>query len=38
VTERNPNIRIAAKVTSNHGAILKKDHAAVADAVRALTD
>ncbi|MEU8609218.1 alpha/beta hydrolase [Actinoplanes sp. NPDC048791] len=38
VTRRNPNIRIAAKVTSNHGAILKKDHAAVADAVRSIAD
>ncbi|NES15217.1 MULTISPECIES: alpha/beta fold hydrolase [Micromonospora] len=34
VTTRNPNIQIAAKVTSNHGAILKKDYAAVAEAVR----
>ena len=34
VTERNPNIRISAKVPSNHGAILKKDFRAVADAVR----
>ncbi|MCX5064689.1 alpha/beta hydrolase [Micromonospora lupini] len=34
VTARNPNIRIGAKVTSNHGAILKKDFAAVATAVR----
>ncbi|WP_377267833.1 alpha/beta fold hydrolase [Peterkaempfera sp. SMS 1(5)a] len=34
VTVRNPNIRIAAKVASNHGAILKKDFPAVADAVR----
>ncbi|MEH1163900.1 alpha/beta hydrolase [Micromonospora sp. CPCC 205539] len=34
VTARNPNIQIAAKVTSNHGAILKKDFAAVAEAVR----
>ncbi|SCE75495.1 alpha/beta hydrolase [Micromonospora chokoriensis] len=31
---RNPHIRIAAKVTSNHGAILKKDFRAVAEAVR----
>ncbi|MBU2670722.1 alpha/beta hydrolase [Actinoplanes bogorensis] len=31
---RNPHIRLAAKVTSNHGAILRKDFRAVADAVR----
>ncbi|MDI1463764.1 alpha/beta hydrolase [Catellatospora sp. KI3] len=34
VTERNPNIRISAKVASNHGAILGKDAPAVAAAVR----
>ncbi|WP_433315360.1 alpha/beta fold hydrolase [Micromonospora sp. CA-269861] len=34
VTARNPNITIGAKVASNHGAILKKDFRAVADAVR----
>jgi hypothetical protein len=34
VTERNPNIQISAKVSSNHGAILRKDFRAVADAVR----
>ena len=34
VFERNPNIRLSAKVASNHGAILKKDSPAVADAVR----
>ncbi|GAA0925310.1 alpha/beta hydrolase [Nonomuraea longicatena] len=34
VVERNPNIKISAKVPSNHGAILKKDFRAVADAVR----
>jgi pimeloyl-ACP methyl ester carboxylesterase len=34
VVERNPNIRISAKVASNHGAILRKDFRAVADAVR----
>jgi pimeloyl-ACP methyl ester carboxylesterase len=34
VVERNPNITISAKVPSNHGAILTKDFAAVADAVR----
>ncbi|MEV0531005.1 alpha/beta fold hydrolase [Kitasatospora sp. NPDC050463] len=34
VTERNPNIKISAKVASNHDMILKKDFAAVAKAVR----
>jgi pimeloyl-ACP methyl ester carboxylesterase len=34
VFERNPHIRLSAKVASNHGAILKKDFRAVADAVR----
>ncbi|MGW7424489.1 alpha/beta fold hydrolase [Streptomyces sp. NPDC054813] len=34
VFERNPNVRLSAKVASNHGAILKKDFRAVADAVR----
>ncbi|MEU6667175.1 alpha/beta hydrolase [Streptomyces sp. NPDC046727] len=34
VTARNPDIRISAKVASNHDAILKKDFRAVADAVR----
>jgi pimeloyl-ACP methyl ester carboxylesterase len=34
VFERNPNIRLSAKVPSNHGAILKKDFRAVAEAVR----
>lgn len=34
VLERNPNIRLSAKVASNHGAILKKDFTAVAGAVR----
>ena len=34
VTARNPNIRIAAKVAGHHGAILRKDFAAVAEAVR----
>ena len=34
VTGRNPNIRIHAKVTSNHGALLKKDFRAIAGAVR----
>jgi pimeloyl-ACP methyl ester carboxylesterase len=34
VTVRNPNIRISAKVASNHDAILRKDFHAVAEAVR----
>ncbi|CAM5742042.1 putative Haloalkane dehalogenase [Streptomyces afghaniensis 772] len=34
VTAQNPNIRIAAKVASNHGAILRKDFRAIADATR----
>ncbi|AZQ32282.1 alpha/beta hydrolase [Streptomyces cyaneochromogenes] len=34
VTARNPSIRISAKVDGNHGAILKKDFPAIADAVR----
>lgn len=34
VTARNPNLKVSAKVASNHGAILKKDFRAVADAVR----
>jgi pimeloyl-ACP methyl ester carboxylesterase len=34
VTARNPNIRIGAKVDSNHGAILKKDFPAIAASVR----
>ncbi|MEE6257850.1 alpha/beta hydrolase [Plantactinospora sonchi] len=34
VCARNPNIRLGAKVASNHGAILKKDFAAVAESVR----
>ncbi|MBB5136979.1 pimeloyl-ACP methyl ester carboxylesterase [Thermocatellispora tengchongensis] len=34
VTARNPNIRISAKVPSNHAAILRKDFRAVAEAVR----
>jgi pimeloyl-ACP methyl ester carboxylesterase len=37
VFERNPNIRLSAKVASNHGAILKKDFLAVAEAVREVT-
>ncbi|MFG2813147.1 alpha/beta fold hydrolase [Streptomyces sp. NPDC048410] len=34
VTARNPNIRITAKVASNHGALLKKDFGAIAETVR----
>jgi pimeloyl-ACP methyl ester carboxylesterase len=34
VVARNPNIKISAKVPSNHGAILKKDAPAIASAVR----
>ncbi|MFJ9948641.1 alpha/beta fold hydrolase [Kitasatospora sp. NPDC091207] len=34
VTARNPNIRVSAKVASNHGAVLKKDFRAVAEVVR----
>ncbi|MGW5435739.1 alpha/beta fold hydrolase [Nocardia asteroides] len=33
-TTRNPNIRIGAKVPSNHGALLRKDFGAIADSVR----
>ncbi|MGK8521433.1 alpha/beta fold hydrolase [Nocardia asteroides] len=34
VCDRNPNIRISAKVDSNHGAILRKDFRAITQAVR----
>nr|WSW57135.1 alpha/beta hydrolase [Streptomyces sp. NBC_00998] len=34
VVARNPNIRVSAKVASNHSKILRKDFRAVADAVR----
>ncbi len=34
VTARNPNVRIHAKVPSNHGALLKKDFPIIAGAVR----
>ena len=34
VTARNPDIKISAKVASNHGAILKKDFRAIAGAIR----
>jgi pimeloyl-ACP methyl ester carboxylesterase len=34
VTAHTPNVKISAKVTSSHGAILKKDFPAIAEAVR----
>jgi len=34
VTARNPNIHISTKVGSNHGAILRKEFPAIAEAVR----
>ena len=34
VTARDPNVQVSAKVASNHGAILKKDFRAIAEAVR----
>ncbi|MFI6503955.1 alpha/beta fold hydrolase [Nonomuraea typhae] len=34
VVERNPNIKISAKVASNHDHIVRKDFRAIADAVR----
>lgn len=34
VCARNPNINVSAKVASNHGAILRKDFRAIAEAVR----
>jgi pimeloyl-ACP methyl ester carboxylesterase len=34
VTARNPNIKISAKVAGKHGAILRKDFRAIAEAVR----
>ncbi|HEX5115268.1 MAG TPA: alpha/beta hydrolase [Pseudonocardiaceae bacterium] len=37
VTARNPNIRITAKVASNHGALLRKDFRTIADAAREIT-
>lgn len=36
VVDRNPHITIHAKVASNHGAILRKDFRAVAEAVRSV--
>ncbi|MFF2851643.1 hypothetical protein ACFVT5_35720 [Streptomyces sp. NPDC058001] len=37
VFARKPNIQLSAKVASNHGAILKKDYPAIAEAVRETT-
>jgi pimeloyl-ACP methyl ester carboxylesterase len=34
VTARNPNIKVSAKVASNHSTILRKDFRAIAEAVR----
>ncbi|MFI7118045.1 alpha/beta fold hydrolase [Amycolatopsis sp. NPDC049868] len=34
VTTRNPDIKVSAKVESNHGALLKKDFPAISEAVR----
>ena len=34
VTARNPNIKVSEKVASNHGAILRRDFRAIAEAVR----
>ncbi|WP_242504627.1 alpha/beta fold hydrolase [Promicromonospora panici] len=34
--DRNPNLQVSAKVSSDHGTILRKDSPAVADAVREL--
>jgi hypothetical protein len=31
---RNPNLKVSAKVASNHGSVLRKDSPAVAVAVR----
>ncbi|MGW2544294.1 hypothetical protein ACWC5I_26285 [Kitasatospora sp. NPDC001574] len=36
VLARHPNIRVSAKVASNHSKILRNDFRAVADAVREL--
>lgn len=36
VLARNPNLRVSARVASNHSKILSKDFRAVADAVREL--
>ncbi|QXV60149.1 alpha/beta fold hydrolase [Amycolatopsis sp. TNS106] len=34
VTARNPDIKVSAKVESNHGALLKKDFGAISSAIR----
>jgi hypothetical protein len=34
VLARNPNLRVSAKVASNHSHILRKDYRAIAEAVR----
>ena len=34
MTARNPNIKVSAKVASDHGAILRKDFRAIAEAIR----
>lgn len=36
VLARNPNLKISAKVASNHTQVLRKDFRAVADAIRDL--
>jgi pimeloyl-ACP methyl ester carboxylesterase len=36
VLARNPNLKVSARVTSNHGAILRKDYRAIAHAIREL--
>ncbi|MCY9785997.1 alpha/beta hydrolase [Nocardiopsis sp. EMB25] len=38
VTARNPDIEVHAKVASDHGAILRRDYRAVAEAVREVAD
>jgi pimeloyl-ACP methyl ester carboxylesterase len=38
VVERNPNIKISAKVPSNHGSVLKKDFLEIAKAIRELAN
>ncbi|MBV2363846.1 alpha/beta fold hydrolase [Streptomonospora nanhaiensis] len=38
VTARNANIKVAAKVPSNHGALLKKDYPAITAAIREVAD
>jgi pimeloyl-ACP methyl ester carboxylesterase len=37
VLVRNPNLQVSAKVASNHGAILRKDYRAIAQAIREIT-